>query len=337
MRIKIPSPVSGGLILSYRCSCECLHCMYACSPRWEDEWISREDLEIILSQLAGRIVASPYGPEHVSLNHGLHITGGEPFLNFELLADAVETAVSCGIPSTFVETNCAWCVNERITRERLLILKDKGLRGILISVNPFYLEWVPFRRTKSAVEIGHEIFGRNMFVYQLEYFRLFTSMGLEGTLPYDEFRKLEGKGSLGDVEFFFMGRAAYRLGGDSSRFRAGELSAHGCVGGFLRSWHNHFDNYGNFIPGYCGGISLGDCRDLSCLIEEGIDPDEYPVLGYLAQDDMEGLFRFAQDFGYRELPSGYLSRCHLCTDMRMFLLGKRPFKELLPQGFYKHL
>lgn len=25
------------------------------------------------------------GPEHVSLNHGLHFTGGEPFLNFNLL------------------------------------------------------------------------------------------------------------------------------------------------------------------------------------------------------------------------------------------------------------
>jgi hypothetical protein len=337
VRVKVPSPRSGGLILSYRCSCECLHCMYACSPRWKDDWISREDMESILSGLAGRIVPSPYGPDTVSLNHGLHFTGGEPFLNFELLVACAQTAASYGIPSSFVETNCAWCVSERVTREKLRLLKEKGIKGILISVNPFYLEWVPFSRTKRAVEIGYEIFGRNMLVYQLEYFRLFSSMGIKGTLRYSEFVKRGIEGSIGEVEFFFMGRAAYRLGGDALRYRAQELFKQGCVGGFLRTWHNHFDNYGNFIPGYCGGITLGDCRNLSGLIEEGIDTDERPVIGYLAQGDMEGLFQFAQDFGYRELPGGYLSLCHLCTEIRRHLLGKRPFLELGPQGFYDHL
>lgn len=87
-RIKLPIPKSGGLILSYQCTAEYRYCMYACSPEWRD-WISEEDIERILRQLAGKITPSPYGPDGVSLNHCLHFTGGEPFLNFEPLLKAV--------------------------------------------------------------------------------------------------------------------------------------------------------------------------------------------------------------------------------------------------------
>ena len=134
-----------------------------------------------------------------------------------------------------------------------------------------------------------------------------------------------------------MGRAAYRLGEGSPRYGKEKLFRERCVGGFLRQWHNHFDNYGNYVPGYCGGISLGDSRDLPSLLDEGVDSDERPVLGFLARDDLEGLFRFAADFGYVERPEGYLSRCHLCTDMRLFLVKKRPFSELTPSGYYDNL
>ena len=186
--MEVPVPLSGGLILSYSCSCRCLHCMYACSPRWEEDWISETDLESIVSGLEGRILPSPYGPQNVSLNHGLHFTGGD------------------------------WCVDEETTREKLEILKSRGLSGILISVHPFYLEWVPFGRTKTAVAIGHEVFGRNMFVYQADYYRLFEKMGIEGTYeagPIPENIEFfswggrhtgSGKGRRGTEKKSFLGR-----------------------------------------------------------------------------------------------------------------------------------
>jgi len=117
-KVKIPEPISGGLILSYQCTAECQHCMYGCSPKWKG-WISEDDLEKILNGLAGKIKPSPYGPERVSLNYGLHFTGGEPFLNFELSLKGVEIANQLRIPSTFVETNCYWCTNDKVTREKL--------------------------------------------------------------------------------------------------------------------------------------------------------------------------------------------------------------------------
>ena len=339
---RIPKPISGGLILSYTCSAECLHCMYACSPKWTADWISEEDLERILSQLAGKIEPSPSGPETISLNHGLHFTGGEPFLNYSLLCRAVELAEEIAIPSTFVETNCFWCTSDEVTQEKLRHLKEKGLKGILISVNPFYLEYVPFERTERAIRIGLDVFGHNVAVYQLEYYRRFKEWKIEGKVAFEDYLKLERREDVvRNVEFFMMGRAAYglerKLKGFFPRYPAALLFGEPCMPSFLRNWHNHFDNYGNYIPGYCGGISYGDWRDLDTLLKSEIGREERPVLSLLMKEDVGGLFQFAQESGYEELDEGYFSKCHLCTDIRKHLVTKEEFEELQPREFYLHL
>ncbi|MFQ6065853.1 MAG: 4Fe-4S cluster-binding domain-containing protein [bacterium] len=337
-KIMLPRPISGGLLLSYKCTAECRHCMYGCSPKWRGNWISQEDLRKILRGLAGKIKPSPWGPQTVSLNYGLHFTGGEPFLNFELLLKAVEIAHELAIPSTFVETNCYWCTSDEVTRQKLKLLKEKDLGGILISVNPFFLEYVPFQRTERGIRIGQEVFGRNLMVYQLEYYRQFKRLGIKGRISLEGYLKLAKKENLTrNVELFFMGRAAYKLRGFYSKYPADSFLNQPCRPAFLRSWHNHWDNYGNYLPGYCGGISLGDCRNLDRLLKEGIDLEEHPVLRFLTTQDLKGLFQFAQDFGYQESAEGYLSNCHLCLDLRKHLVSKKEFEELRPKEFYWHL
>src|SRR3989337_667400 len=217
---EIPRPTSGGLILSYKCSAECRHCIYACSQRWNADCISEEDLEKILSQLSGKIVSSLYGPKPTSLD-------------------------------------------DATTKEKLRLLKKKGLRGIMISVNPFYLEYVPFEKTERAIRIALEVFGRNTMVYQLEYYTRFVQMGIKDKVPFEEYLKMEKREDLlRNVEFFVMGRAPYRLRDVlkeyCNQYPASHFFSQECMTPFLRAWHNHFDNYGNYIPGFCGGISFGD-------------------------------------------------------------------------------
>ncbi len=342
MKIKVPFPVSGGLILSYKCSAQCRHCIYACTPEWNADRISETDLEQILSQLSGKIMPSPFGPDITSLNHGLHFTGGEPFLHFDLLCKAVEIAHELRIPSTFVETNCFWAVNDKVTKENLFLLKSKGLHGIMISVNPFYLEYVPFERTERAVRTALDLFGRNVMVYQFEYFRRFSLWGLKDRMPLKDYLTLERKAKfLRDVEFLSMGRAPYALREELQEVSPGhnaDFFFHdSCMPSFLRTVHNHFDNYGNYIPGFCAGISLGDSRKLDTLLSDGIEASEHPVLNFLSQNDLKGLFSFAHDFGYSSLPEGYISKCHLCTDIRKFLVNKGTFQELRPKEFYLYL
>jgi hypothetical protein len=315
--------------------------MYACTPRWSADWPSETDIGRILSSLAGRIQPSPFGPDNVSLNYGLHFTGGEPFLNYELLCRAVEIAQQLRIPSTFLETNCFWCRDDEITRERLSALKRKGLKGLLVSVNPFYLEYVPFEHTQRAIRIGYEIFGDNLSVYQMEYYRRFIKWGIQGKVSFDRYVAIEEKSQLlRNVEFFVLGRAAYSLGNRLKgivRYPAEYFFGVPCRPSFLRTWHNHFDNYGNYVPGYCGGITFGDVRELDSLLRRGIDEEEYPVLSILMREDMQALFEFACERGYRELTEGYYSKCHLCMEARKYLAQNGGFKELQPIEFYSHL
>lgn len=342
VRRPVPTPASGGLVLSYRCTSRCRHCIYACGPEWAADWISQTDLEQILSTLAGKLLPAPGGPENVGLNHGLHFTGGEPFANFELLLSAVSIAKDLSIPSTFVETNCFFAKDMRTTREMLSALREKGLKGIMISVNPFYLEAIPFERTERAIETAHEIFGRNTMVYQAEYYRRFREWGLFDRVPFEKYLDFESRWSLfRNVGFFLMGRAPYRLGdllGEFLPLRSAEdFFREPCRTPFLRSLHNHFDNYGNYVPGFCAGISLGDARKLDALLEEGVDTEERPVLVFLMDGDLAGLFRFAKERGYAERAEGYFSRCHLCTDLRRHLAEYGEFPELAPAEFYRHL
>jgi MoaA/NifB/PqqE/SkfB family radical SAM enzyme len=335
-KLHIPKPISAGIILSYKCVSGCKHCMYASSPRWKADWIPPDDAEKILNQLADKIHPSPFGPDDIGISYGLHFTGGEPFLNFDLLLKTTEMADERGIPSTFVETSCFWCRDDKTTKEKLEQLKEAGLHGILISVNPFILEQVPFERTERAIRISQEIFGKNVMIYQELFYQQFKRYNIKDTLPFEEYLQKAGRKSLCYIELLPMGRAAYALGKLYKKYPAKRFFGNSCRIDLTRDWHIHIDNYCNYLPGYCGGISLGDARNIDSIHE--IDLDEKPILQALVTD-LKKLYEFGvEEFGYMELPEGYISKCHLCVDIRKFLAKKTDeFKELRPREFYYHL
>lgn len=333
-KLKIPAPSSGGIFLTYRCNSRCKHCMYACSPRWKGDWLSEEDAERVLSQFAAKL-HDKYHSASVGLNYGLHFTGGEPFLNFDLLLNLTEIAHELGIPSTFVETNCFWCRDDETTREKLIRLREAGLNGILISVNPFVVEYVPFERMERAIRVSEEVFGRNVMVYQRFFYDQFRRAGLKGTLPFDGYLRQFGLISLSHVELLPMGRVVYKLAHLFRRYPAEHFFGRSCRRELIRDWHVHVDNYRNYIPGYCGGISLGDAGDLDSICD-GIDLNEFPVLRCLLTD-LEELYRLGTEFDYEELEEGYISKCHLCLDIRRHLARHGGFKELRPREFYERL
>lgn len=330
--ISVPELYSVGIFLTYKCSGACRHCLYACSPRWDADWLSLEDARIILAQLA-QMLPRPFLPGRIGVNDGLHFSGGEPFLNFDLLLQLTETAQRLGIATLFVETNGFWCTDDDKTREQLVALKEAGLDGILISANPFILERVPFERTERAARIAREVFGSNVIVYQAFFYEQFKRLGLKGTLSFDEYVKMAGS-SLQYVELFASGRAPYKLAHLYRHYPASRFFGISCRQELIRDWHVHIDNYGNFIPGYCGGLSLGDARDLRAL-RRGIDLDTMPVLQALLTD-LKALYELGLKFGYQER-EGYVSRCHLCVDIRRHLARTGEFQELKPRAFYERL
>lgn len=333
-KLSINNPVSMGIFLTYKCNARCKHCMYLCSPEWKGDWLSIEDGEKVLSQVAGMINGSPYGIDKIGVNHGLHFTGGEPFLNFELLVDLIRIADKLKIPSKFVETNCFWCRDDKFTEGRLEVLKNAGLQGILISVNPFILENIPFERTERCVRVALDIFKNNVVVYQDLFYRQFKKSGIRDTMELSEYLNLfENKKGL--VELLPRGRAVYELKDLFVKFPPEYFFGLSCRRELTRNWHVHGDNYFNYIPGYCGGISLGDVRNIHSIIA-GINLEERQILSLLL-DDIQKLYDLAvRKFDYSELTEGYISKCHLCLDIRKHIVNQTDeFQELSPPEFYR--
>jgi len=348
VRLRIPEPVSGGILLTYKCTNECKHCMYACSPRWNGDWIKLEDAEKILKNLSAAFRKRyPRNFTQVGVNLGLHFTGGEPFLNFDLLLRLVKLADKLEIPSIFVETNCFWCINDEVTVEKLQKLREAGLDGILISANPFVIEQIPFERIERAVKISKRIFGANTIVYQELFYNQMKMINLKGTLPFEDYlslmRDIDPFGlnvGLSYPSMLPMGRITYRLSHLYKRYPAKRFFKENCLGELTREWHVHIDNYCNYITGYCAGISLGDARRLDRLCREGIELEDHPIIEKLVSPRGLGkLFEYAsKEYGYKERREGYISKCHLCLDIRKHIIEQTDeFRELKPKDFYRYL
>jgi len=337
-KLRIPKPVSAGVILSYKCTSECRHCMYACSHRWRDDWMSLELFEDVLDRFGQNIEAnSPRSG--VSMNQGLHFTGGEPFLNYDLLLKAIRLASDYGIHSSFVETNCFWCVDDDIVEERFIRLKNEGLGGVLISVNPFLLEFVPFERMERALKVGHRVFGEDMMAYHPNFYGDLKRLGITGRMKWEDYLAKaddEALSHIADPDVLLpMGRLAWRPNPLYGRFHQERFFHEDCREELTRPWHVHVDNYGNYISGYCGGLSLGGHETWDEISREGIDLDERPVIGALALG-LGNLYKYAEgNYAYAPNKDGYISKCHLCLDIRKHLTDEGcELKELSPRQFY---
>ncbi|MCD6464924.1 hypothetical protein J7L27_00970 [Candidatus Bathyarchaeota archaeon] len=199
-------------------------------------------------------------------------------------------------------------------------------------------EYVPFKRTEKAVNISREIFGKNLMIYQEFFYHQFKALKIRGVLSFTDYLGREGFRSLYYAELLPMGRAVYKLNQLFRKYPAKHFFGLSCKEELTRGWHFHVDNYCNYMTGYCGGISLGDARNLNSLIENGVNLDDHPILKALVED-LKELYEIAvEDFGYKELKNGYISKCHLCLDIRRHIVQiTDEFKELKPVEFYRHL
>lgn len=321
--------------------------MYACSPRRSRVWMGKEDFRVLAESLSRFF--SEFYPKRLSrrilgVNYGFHLTGGEPFLNFDLLLEYTRIASELGLPSRFVETNCFWCSSEGKAKERFTELKEAGLDGVLISANPFLLEHIPFHRIKLGFKVAVEVFGlENVIVYHPYFYRQAEELRLEGTLKFEEYLEravnmgVRVNDILNPYVILPMGRACYRLREFYRSYPARRFASEKCLEELTRPWHIHVDCYCNYIPGYCAGLTLGDARRMEEVVG-GVDLSDRPVLKALSEG-LGSLYKLAvEGYGYKEKAEGYISKCHLCLDIRRYLaLEVGGFRELHPIEFYRYL
>ena len=325
------SPVDLGIILSYRCRSACKHCLYACGPAWGETMslaTFREAVE------ATRLWKHPFR---------IHLTGGEPFLDFDLLLAAVEVVAARGVPQ-FVETNASWCLDEQDIMDKFIALKNAGMGSILISCSPFQSETIPLKRVAVAIKTALEVFGgRNVTVYLPHCIDQIRAFSTEKPVPLEAYVERYGEKKAGEMfwdQYGLIGggRASYRLGHLTQRVSAEAFRGETCAAEILFPHHSHFDLYGNHISWFCGGLSVGSWRDLSGT-SEAFQKGQFPrLIGVLITKGPYGLFKLAENaYGYRELSDGYTTKCHLCVDVRKHLLPTGEFPELRPPRFYEML
>jgi hypothetical protein len=69
-----------------------------------------------------------------------------------------------------------------------------------------------------------------------------------------------------------------------------------------------------------------------------VDPDERPVIAALLTDIKDLHDLAVREFGYVPKERGYVSKCHLCVDIRRHLaLSGARFADVRPREFYSRL
>jgi hypothetical protein len=273
----------------------------------------------------------------------VHLTGGEPFLNFNLLVKAVEMAAELGIPR-YAETNAGWCIHHELAVERFDILRQSGLQAILISCSPFHAEKIPLKQTLIAIDSALSVFGsRNVIVYLPEWIDQISRFSIHEPVALERYSGSYGHDPAGLMfwEGYSLipgGRAGYCLGDYTDKHPVSSFRGDHCCQEILYAQHSHFDLYGNYISGFCGGLTIGDWHELPRLLEE-YRTGHYPALiDILVSDGPYGLFQMAEHrYGYKALPHGYAGKCHLCVDVRRHLSLCDQFPELQPRQFYEVL
>ena len=326
-------PRDLGLILSYRCQSACVHCLYNCGPDWHD-WMSESEVRIAL-QAAKAAWGSGFQ---------VHLTGGEPFLNFPLLLDATQIAMELGIP-VYAETNVSWVKDPGQAEDRFRQLRDAGMSSVLVSVSPFHQESIPLQTTLDGISAARAVFGAGrVMVYQAEWLPELARHDLNTPAPLDRYREEYGQTDAG-LRFWMGfgliggGRAGYRLGGWIPNRPAEAFSGMRCIEELAFAPHSHLDLYGNYVPSFCGGISLGDWHDLPGLVGRFREERVSRLVRVLMDSGPYGLFQLARnEYGYQALSKGYADKCHLCMYVRKHLSMQSAYQETLqPNPFYQNI
>jgi len=319
------APMYSGIITNYVCTAACRHCVVASSPDDPKEFITEE-----MADRLGALLAE-------AGTHSVHIGGGEPFMNFTALCSTISALARHGVYIDYIETNAFWCKDEKLIRERLAKLKSLGVDTIMISVDPFHIEYVPLERALLLREMLVEC-GFDYFIWKEQYLRRLLKLGdLTKAYSHEEL-----KAALGE-EYIAETAAEYGLGMNGRALNiAKEIYPPRKVEEWLDSrpcralndvCHCHLDLYGNVVPSGCPGIAA-EARD---FLTGNLDESKYPVIGRLAKGGLKSLYDYALEKGFTPAPEGYPTKCSLCYEIRKYLLEKSPSPDISPECFYSNI
>lgn len=312
----------SGIMTGYACSAECRHCMYCSSPSMPREFMTRDMAASICKSL------SKFGVE------AMHIGGGEPFLDFDSLCMTIEVMRRHAIEVEYIETNASWCTDERRIRERLGVLKKLGVNCLMVSVDPFHVEFVPL---KKPLMLARELkaAGFDSFIWQEKFVKQLLALDAWHAHTHEELKLVLGEHYVEDAA------REYRLSVNGRALRIAQLlyekksvgellgSSENC--NLLDGRHCHVDLYGHVVPCGCPGIAI----ELEDFLVGKLPSGKYPVASRLLTGGVGELYEYARGVGFEGNEEGYVTKCDLCYNVRAYLHDVRPSLDVGPDCFYE--
>jgi MoaA/NifB/PqqE/SkfB family radical SAM enzyme len=130
------------IIVTSRCNIRCRHCIYDCKPT-STEKLSKFVIKALIRQAA-----------KLSSFRSIVFTGGEAFLEYNVLEESIALCRELGLESSVV-TNGFWALNSHVTKQKLQ--KLKGLKTLNVSTDSFHQEFVPVDRIRNIILSCHEL------------------------------------------------------------------------------------------------------------------------------------------------------------------------------------
>ena len=264
----------------------------------------------------------------------VHIGGGEPFLNPEGLMDLLKVLVGNGLQIDYIETNAAWISdNDDRTRKILSGVVNAGGECMMVSADPFHVEFIPFWKTERLIRLLRET-GISYFVWQERYLPLLRRLDPERTYSGEDLQNVFGYDVIGrcaiEYGMGFNGRALNLLRKYGKRKPTAAL-LQPCPE-LCSTGHFHTDFLGYYVPPGCTGIGM-----LMEDVGRKFDHEKYPVLAKLTQGGVRALLEYSMDFGYIPDPKGYVSKCELCFSIRKHIISRarQASRDLSPACFYR--
>ena len=309
---------NGQIMLTYRCSAACRHCLVMSAPGQNPSLVSIDD-------------GVRYAAEFHQLDRLVMIAGGEALLFFDHVLEMCRRISGSGLAVDFIESNGSWCGSDELVVERLSLLQDAGVQGMFFSLDAFHQEFIPAERVCRGIQIAREIFGDHRVAAP--------------RMTDEEAKDLEGivhdsrrfSAYLRERRIYLVGRAADEV----ARFRdlnpLSELAEENCRSELdIDELHEvQVDPFGFVRPDLCPGVNLGSAREASLVeLVRTQRVKETPLLNALAESGPASLLSLARKHGFSP-KSAYASKCALCFEIRRHLVDRMP-AEFGPPHLYRH-
>ena len=277
-------------LLTLGCNYQCDHCFLYCGPSASGTFTLAQIREILDD--AGKVPSIDF----------VYFEGGEPFLYYGVMLEAIRMARSRGLDVGIV-TNGYWATSVEDAEAWMRPLAELGIADFAMSDDTYHYGDDPNTPPKVALKAA-------------------ANLGMEaGTMCV---QRPAGDGTGGPK---YRGRAADLLTEGLPRRPCAEMNT--CPHEDLAEPERvHVDAFGNVH--LCQGLSLGNLFEtpLSKLLAE-YRPEEHAIVGPLLAG---GPAELARRHGV-ETEDTYVDECHMCFNVRRALLERFP-DVLGPESVY---